>query len=121
MAEKKEGGKPVVEKFINPQGHIRDRIVLHQTADIPKQGAFLALNGYAFQAKPGEAVDIPRPVRLMIDTLIVTEIVQSSDEKGNSEEFVRNRPRYPYTLVAEDVEHKDSPWAGKKQVETEEA
>jgi len=111
--------KPKVEKFINPQGHIRDRIIMHQTADIPKQGAFISLNGYAFQAKPGEAIDIPRPVRKMIDLCVITEIIQGTDEKGNSEEYTRNRPRYPYTLVAEDIEHPDSPWAGAKQAEVE--
>jgi hypothetical protein len=93
----KEGVKEP-KKFINSAGHIKDRIIIHQTPDIPKQGAFVSLNGFAFQIQPGKEVDIPRPVRIMIDNCIVTELVQE-----NGEEYTRNRPRYPYTLVEADV------------------
>ena len=106
MAPKKEGSKEP-KKFIDGTGHIRDRIILHQTADIPKQGAFVSLNGYAYQIKPGFEVDIPRPVRKMIDLCVVTELIQDTDDKGNREEYTRNRPRYPYTLIAEDVGSKE--------------
>lgn len=104
---KKEG--VAATQFITPKGHIRDRIIFHQNAEVPKQGQFLSLNGYAFQVKPGEEIDLPRPVRQMIDTLVITEVVQGTDANGNSEQYTRNRPRFTYTLIAEDVEHPDSP------------
>ena len=56
------GSKEIEEslKFDGPTGHIRDRIIVHQNPDIPKEGIFLSLNTYPFQIKPGEEIDIPR-------------------------------------------------------------
>ena len=48
MAKEKEGAL----KFISPKGHIRDRIKVHQTPEIPKQGAFISLNGYPWHNFP---------------------------------------------------------------------
>lgn len=89
----REGKK--TERFNSPANAIRDRIILHQTAEMPKTGAFISLNGYAFQVKPGTEIDIPRPVRLMMDTLIYTDMVQEED----GTKYFRDRPRYPYTLI----------------------
>lgn len=85
--------------FINSKGHIRDRIILHESQKIPKEGQFIGLNGYAFLAKPGVEIDIPRPVRTMLDTRIETETIQ--DDNGKS--FTRNIPKITYTLVKEGV------------------
>lgn len=85
--------------FLNPMGHVRDRIVINPREDIPSEGVFISLNGYGFLAKPGEEVDIPRPVRLMLDTRIVTETKQ--DESGK--EYKRDLRRMTYTLIAENV------------------
>lgn len=98
----KEGAKKV-DKFITPAGHIRDRIIIHQTPEIPKEGAFVSLNGFPFLIKPGVEVDIPRPVRQMIDTLYYTDLIQ--DEEGG--EYTRQRLRYPYTLIKEGVNRPD--------------
>ena len=95
------GSKEIEEslKFDGPTGHIRDRIIVHQNPDIPKEGIFLSLNTYPFQIRPGEEVDIPRPVRQMLDTLIKTETTQDDDGKP----YTRDIPRYTYTLVKEGV------------------
>ena len=85
--------------FINSKGHVRDRIILHESQKIPKEGQFISLNGYAFLAKPGVEIDIPRPVRTMLDTRIETETIQ--DDSGKS--YTRNIPRITYTLVKEGV------------------
>ena len=85
--------------FINPKGHIRDRIILHPSMEIPKEGFFVSLNGYPFLIKPGVEVDIPRPVRKMLDTRIKTETLQGDDGK----EYTRDIPRVTYTLVKEGV------------------
>lgn len=85
--------------FLNPQGHIRDRIIVHQSSKIPKEGQFVSLNGYSFLIKPGEEVDIPRPVRLMLDTRVETETIQGEDGKSYS----RDIPRFTYTLIKEGV------------------
>lgn len=85
--------------FITPEGHIRDRIIIHESMEIPKEGLFLSLNGYPFLAKPGVEIDIPRPVRLMLNTRIKTETIQGADGKDH----VRHIPRVTYTLVKEGV------------------
>jgi hypothetical protein len=85
--------------FISPLGHIRDRIRINENSDIPKEGQYIGLNGYGFLAKPGEEVDLPRPVRLMLDTRIRTEMTQGEDGKTYS----RNVPRITYTMVKEGV------------------
>ena len=97
--------------FISPAGHIRDRIIIHENMDIPKEGLFVSLNGYPFLMRPGEEIDIPRPVRQMLDTRIKTETVMQDDGRGNMIEHRRNIPRVTYTLVKEgvNVEPKEVP------------
>jgi hypothetical protein len=85
--------------FTTPEGHPRDRIVIHESMEIPKEGMFFALNGFSFLCKPGVEIDIPRPVRKMLDTRIRTETVQGDDGKDHK----RNIPRITYTLIKEDV------------------
>jgi hypothetical protein len=85
--------------FSTPQGHPRDRIIIHESMEIPKEGIFISLNGYSFLAKPGAEIDLPRPVRLMLDTRIKTETVQGDDGKNHN----RNIPRITYTLVKQGV------------------
>lgn len=87
------------ETFVGSEGHIRDRIIVNENPKIPKEGLFVSLNGYAYLIKPGVEVDIPRPVRKMIDTRIETETVQ--DERGAF--YNRNIPRITYTLIKENV------------------
>lgn len=85
--------------FVSPVGHPRDRIKIHESAEFPKGGLFFALNGYAFMAQPEVEIDLPRPVRLMLDTLIRTETV--CDNAGVT--HTRNIRRVTYDLVKEDV------------------
>lgn len=85
--------------FTSPIGHVRDRIIIHESMDIPKEGQFISLNGYAFLAKPGVEIDLPRPVRKMLDTRIITQTIQGDDGK----EYTRNVPRMTYTLIKEGV------------------
>ena len=86
--------------FTSPKGHPRDRIIIHESPELPKEGLFFSLNGFAFLAKAGVEIDIPRPVRLMLDTRIRTETVFGSDEKHYS----RNIPRINYSLVQEGID-----------------
>ena len=85
--------------FINPKGHPRDRIIVHESMEIPKEGMFVSLNGYPFLIKPGVEVDIPHPVRIMLDTRIRTETAQDNEGK----EHKRDIPRISYTLIKENV------------------
>lgn len=87
--------------FESPIGHPRDRILIHENSDIPKEGQFISLNGYAFLAKPGHEIDLPRPVRLMLDTRIRTEIIPGED---GGKDFTRDIPRITYTLLQKDVQ-----------------
>ncbi len=91
--------------FLSPQGHIRDRIILHESQEIPKEGMFVSLNGYGFLAKAGMEIDIPRPVRKMIDTRIRTQTIQGDDGK----EYSRDIPRLTYTLVKEGINLPEQP------------
>ena len=85
--------------FVDPKGHPRDRIIIHDKPEIPREGAFISLNGYAFLAKPGIEIDIPRPIRLMLDSRIMTETTQDKDGKN----YLRDIQRITYTLIKEDV------------------
>lgn len=86
--------------FESPKGHPRDQIVLSPSMNIPKEGQYIGLNGFGFLAKPGVEIDIPRPVRKMLDTLIITETLQDDQNRW----YTRDIPRFPYTLVTENVD-----------------
>jgi len=86
--------KEVTEFFDSPVGHIRDRIIINPSPEIPKFGQFVSLNGFPFQIVPGKEIDLPRPVRLMLDTRIKTETHQEGDET-----FTQDIPRFTYTLI----------------------
>jgi hypothetical protein len=100
--DKKEKFNP--DFFVSPAGHPRDRIILHESAEATKGGRFFALNGYSFLAQSGVEIDIPRPVRLMLDTLIRTETNVRNDGNGHTIRESRNIPRFPYVLVKQDVD-----------------
>lgn len=97
--EKTDQEKHPERYFIGPEGHVRDRIILHESQEIPKEGMFISLNGYPFLAKPGVEIDLPRPVRLMLDTRVKTETIQGDD----GQDYHRHIPRLTYTLIKEGV------------------
>lgn len=95
--------------FTGPEGHIRDRIIINQTPDIPSEGVFISLNGFAYLAKPGVEIDIPRPVRLMLDTRIRTDTTQVMQPDGTYKTYEKQIPRITYTIIKEDVGKEDAP------------
>lgn len=114
MAQSKESLKTYAQRhpeefFTSPIGHKRDRIIIHESQDMPKEGLYIGLNGYSFLAKPGVEIDLPRPVRLMLDTRIRTETVTHDDGNGRLAVHTRNIPRVTYTLVKEDVDSLPDP------------
>jgi hypothetical protein len=60
---------------------------------------------------PDVEIDLPRPVRLMLDTRIKTETRRTDDGRGNVNIHTRNMKRYTYTVVKLDVEKSDIPEA----------
>lgn len=94
---------PPEERFEHPEGHIRDRIIINQGADMPDKTVFVALNGFPFDIPVGIEVDIPRPVRKMLDTRIKTETVRVDDGHGRVEAHSRHIPRFTYILIKEGV------------------
>ncbi len=100
--------------FTGPEGHVRDRIIVNQTPDIPSEGAFVSLNGFAYLIKPGEEIDIPRPIRKMIDTRIRTDTIQIQNPDGSYKSHGRDMPRITYILIKEDVGKEEE--VGKKEV-----
>jgi hypothetical protein len=90
--------------FTGPKGHPKDRIKINESSELPKEGIFFGLNGYQYLAKPGVEIDIPRPVRLMLDTRIRTETIRVDDGRGHVETHARDIPRITYTLIKEDVD-----------------
>ncbi len=95
--QKKNKGE---EFFTSPRGHVRDRIIIQESSEIPKEGLFFSLNGYAFLAKPGVEIDLPRPVRKMLDTRIRTESITGQDGKV----YTKDIHRINYILIQEDVD-----------------
>lgn len=93
--EMTEQEKHPEQYFSTPQGHPRDRVIIHESQELPKEGIFIALNGYSFLAKAGVEIDLPRPVRLMLDTRLKTETIQGDDGKN----YTRDIPRLTYTLI----------------------
>ena len=90
--------------FDSPAGHPRDRIKIHETPYNTLNGMIcLGLNGFHIQCKAEEEIDIPRPVRLMLDTLIQTETRRVDNGHGGYDVHTRNLRRFPYTLIKEDV------------------
>jgi hypothetical protein len=89
--------------FVTPEGHPRDRIVIHESPEVPREGIFIALNGYSFLAKAGVPIDLPRPVREMLDTRIKTETQMVDDGNGHMISHIRNMPRMTYSIVQLDV------------------
>lgn len=85
--------------FTGPEGHIRDKISIHEHESIPKEGLFVSLNGYAFLIQPGVEIDIPRPLRKMLDTCIERRTLQD----GTGKPYTKDIPRVTYTLIKEDV------------------
>jgi hypothetical protein len=91
MAKKED-----VSKFFNsPIGHVKDRIIINESPDIPKEGIFISLNGFPFLAQAGKEIDIPRPVRIMLDTRIKTDTVEDNDGLRHT----RNIKRFTYQIV----------------------
>ena len=83
----------------NAKDHIKDRIIVNPAPDIPREGLFVSLNGYGYLVKAGFEIDIPRPIRQMLDTRIRKEIVQDD----NGKEYVRDVPAVTYRLIQEGV------------------
>ena len=94
--QKKE---PENKFFISTKNQIRDRIIIHDNPNIPKEGVSLGLNGIMFLAKPNVEIDIPRAVRRMLDTRVYTQTAYDDDGMAQS----RDVPRITYTLVKENV------------------
>lgn len=92
----KEKKEPI---FDTPHGHVKDRILIHETAEIPRDGLFFGLNGIQYLVKAGTEIDIPRAVRLMLDTRIRTETIKGEDGK----DYTRDLKRITYTLIKEGV------------------
>jgi hypothetical protein len=86
--------------YNGPKGHPRDRIIIHESVDMPKEGRFIGLNGHHSLAKPGVEIDLPRPVREMLDTRFRTETIHGRD----GQDYTKDIPRVTYQLVAENVE-----------------
>jgi hypothetical protein len=104
MAPKTDQEKNPDKYFASPAGHPKDRIVLHETAEATKGGRYFSLNGFSFLAQSGVELDVPRPVRKMLDTLIRTETLTHDDGNGKLVRESRNVPRFPYVLVKEGVD-----------------
>lgn len=113
MARAKDQYADTSKYFTGPVGHIKDRIIVHQNPDIPSEGLFVSLNGFAYLIPPEVEVDIPRPVRQMLDTRIRTETRVIDRGPGQPKDIQqRNIRRVTYTLVKADVGEEDPPAAG---------
>ena len=85
--------------FTGAKGHPVDKIIINESPDCPKEGRFFSLNGHAYNAPEGIEIEIPRPVRDMLDTRIETQSRQASDGKNYSKDI----KRVTYRLIEEDI------------------
>ncbi len=97
--------KPKEKFFTSNVGHPIDRIIIHSSPNLPKEGLFLGVNGLQDLAPYDVPIDIPRPKREMLDTRIFTETLQGQDGKT----YTRDVRRVNYTLVKEDVGNEEIP------------
>ena len=86
--------------FVNSKGHIRDRVIINENEKFPMEGVFVSLNGYAYQIKPGEEIDLPRPVLEMLDTRFTD--VPITDREGRIID-TKQVKRVTYTVIKRDV------------------
>jgi len=91
--------------FLSPEGHPKDRIIINENSQIPKEGQFISLNGYPFLAKPNNEIDLPRPVIEMLRTRIATDSIQDSDGKWHHKDV----PRITFTVLHKDVTGLEDP------------
>lgn len=103
MARKNEPEIRPDRYFTTPIGHVRDRVIINESSEIPKEGMFISLNGFPFLVKPGIEVDLPRPVLRMLDTRIKTETIHQDDGNGRIVEHKRNIPRITYRIIKEGI------------------
>lgn len=97
--------KPTEKFFISGDGHPKDRVIIHGHPALPKEGLFIGLNGVQHLAPYDIEIDLPRPMRQMLDTRIYTETIQGQDGKT----YTRDLRRVNYTLVKEDVGGEEIP------------
>lgn len=108
VALKNDDGSDAQGYFRHPRGHIRDRVILHETPNSPKEGQFVGLNGFPFQIQYNKEIDLPRPVIEMLRTRIQT----TSHTESDGTETVRNIPRFNMTIVKENVTNTPDDEAG---------
>jgi hypothetical protein len=109
---KKKEKTPPEERFEHPEGHIRDRIILNQSPEFTGKSHVVGLNGFLFDIPFGVEVDIPRPVRQMLDTRIRTETIRVDVGNGQMETRTRDIPRLTYRLVKEGINLPEPPQEG---------
>lgn len=97
---KNDDGTDIDGYFTHPKGHIRDKVVLHETKDSPKEGQFVALNGFPFQILYNKEVMLPRPVVEMLQNCVFVEI-QKNEMTGEQTE--RHIPRFNISVVQRGV------------------
>jgi hypothetical protein len=103
MPAKKQGEKPDKfdeNYFVSSQGHIRDRIIVNENPETPP---FVALNGFAYDLPKNVEIDLPRPVRKMLDTLFYTKHNYVQEGPGVVKDYPQHIRRVTYTLIKEDV------------------
>ena len=97
---KNEDGTDAPGYFTHPRGHVRDRIILHETMDSPKEGQFVGLNGFPFLVQYNKEIDVPRPIIQMLRTRIADKI-EKDPQTGI--ETVRHISRFNFSVVKENV------------------
>lgn len=83
--------------FESPKNWVRDRIVIHPTAEIPKDGLFFGLNGIQYLVKAGVELDLPRPVIQMLQTRIRRDTIKGDD----GVDYHRDVQRITFTMIKE--------------------
>ncbi len=86
--------------FVHPSKMPKCRIVIHrQEGVIGQADVFIGINGYPYQIRRGDEVEVPKALLGILRDAIITTI--EKDKDGN--EVIRNVPRFAFTVIKEDV------------------
>ena len=73
----------------------RVKVIFHnQDGDLGKGDIFVSVNGYAYQIKRNEPVDLPPEVIEVIDNAVITHM-----ERVDGVDTTRDLQRFPYSLA----------------------
>lgn len=87
-----------IQKKVTKPVSDRVKILLEENDDIPPTGLFLGHNGRSYMLRPGEPVEVPRPLLEILDHAVMS--APQLDPQTKQVMGYRERMRYPYRVIS---------------------